>query len=333
MVKGIVLCIILLITAPSLLWSETMENDENVQIVFVTHAGNVNQVRYVSYLAKSIRTFAGEHKDAPIWVYCTKELIAEHEDAIEELSKLNVEVKIVAIPEEVAWYYLSGMVYSAAAAEAEADGNVAVMVFMGSDTVVLEEPSEFILPEAMNLGYRPVMHRNINPLFSEPLDAYWLKAYEIMGVDESKFFPMVTPADGDTIRPYIQAGCLAVRPERGLLRKWPAAYEKLCADSLVRQECEEVTRKRVFTFQVALTGMILKHLSRDEMIELSDKYNYPIFFKEMFGSKRDFHDITGITTIRCEGFFDDPIDGWDTTLKGPADRIEWLRDNLIPSGQ
>jgi len=327
--KVLILCMVLLTAVPALSRSETMDTNKNVPVVFVTYAGNNIQLQRATGLARSIRAFAGQHKEAPIWVYCTKELIDHQKDIIQEFAKLNVDVRIVEIPEEVAWYYLSGMVYSAASAEDLADSKVSILVFMGSDTVVLQEPHEFELLDSISLGYRPVFHRNINPLFSEELDAYLSRAYEIMSIDESDLFPMVTPADSDTIRPYINAGCLVVRPERGLLRQWPTVYEQLCSDSLIRRECETETLKRVFTFQVALTGTILKHLRRDEMIALSDRYNYPIFFREMYGAKRDFHDITDITTIRYESFFGDPIEGWDKILKGPSDRIEWMRENLI----
>jgi hypothetical protein len=64
------------------------------------------------------------------------------------------------------------------------------------------------------------------------------------------------------------------------------------------------------------------------MLELSRRVNYPIFFGEMFGAKRDFHDINDAVTIRYENFFDDPPSDWEKTLRGPADRIAWLKKRL-----
>jgi hypothetical protein len=138
---------------------------------------------------------------------------------------------------------------------------------------------------------------------------------------------MITPADDDTIRPYFNASCLAVRPEKGLFAIWAENFSKLCRDSVIKAECEKDQMKRIFTFQVALTGTFLNNLDRDEMYFISDKYNYPIFFREMYGANKDFHDITGIVTIRVEQFFDKPIAGWDKILKGPADRIAWIKEH------
>jgi hypothetical protein len=240
-----------------------------------------------------------------------------------------VVLKSVEIPDEAGWYYLSGMVFAAAEAERQAAGKAAVLVFMGTDTIVLDEPSEFILPEGISLGYCPVMHRNISPLYTEPLDAYWSRAYSIMNIDESAVFKMITPADSDTIRPYFNAGCLSTRPERGLFRSWATSYIELCRDSLLKREAEKDAMKRVFTFQVALTGTFLNNLERDEMWEFSKRYNYPIFFKEMYGAKNDFNDITGVATIRYEDFFDNPLPDWDKLPSGPPDRIAWIKEHCL----
>ena len=149
-----------------------------------------------------------------------------------------------------------------------------------------------------------------------------------MGIHESTVFPMVTPADGDTIRPYFQAGCVVVRPERGILRKWAEMLTTLSQDSVIKALSEQDQRRRIFTFQVALTGAILNNLERNEMIQFSDRINYPIFFKEMFGAKRNFHDISNAVTIRYEHFFVNPPTAWDKQIIGPADRIAWIREQF-----
>jgi len=309
--------------------SESPETAEMTPLVFVSFVGNDVQLARVGNLTASIREFAGRYAEAPIWVYGPAELLARDTAALNRLNALGVEVKTIAVPDETAWYFGSGMVMAAAKAEIEASGVARVVVLMGSDTIVLDEPSEFDLADGVNLGYRPVMHKNINPLMSEPLSPYWLRAYEILGVKEASFFPMVTPADSDTIRPYFNAGCIAVRPEIGLFGKWAESHKLLCADSAIRAMCEQEILRRIFTFQVALTGTILNNGSRSEMAGISDQYNYPIFFKEMYGAKRDFHDINGIVTMRYEHFFDNPIPGWETTLQGPPDKIAWLKKQCV----
>jgi len=236
------------------------------------------------------------------------------------------------VPEEATWFYRSRKVFASAQAEQQAAGKARILAWLDADTVILQEPGEFLLPEGKSLGYRPVMHRNISPLYEEPLDDFWKRAYADMSIPESAVFPMVTVADGDKIRPYFNAGCLVVRPERGLLRKWAETFPVLYKDPVLKEMCRRDELKRIFIHQVALSGAVLKHLRRSEMIELSKRINYPLFFREMFGAKREFHDIGEAVTIRYESFFNDPPPDWDKMLSGPPDRIAWLKEHIKPKG-
>ncbi|MEE9443528.1 MAG: hypothetical protein V3V99_12765 [candidate division Zixibacteria bacterium] len=309
--------------------NDSMTADNRIPVLFACYAGVEPQLTNIHGLIKSIRKFGGEYRDAPFRIYVSPKVADSGSEILEQLKGLNAEYKIVNIPEEASWYFLSGMVFSAAAAENDAKDTAKIVVFLGSDTIILQQPDEFILADGVNLGYRPVMHRNISPLFADELDSYWSRAYEIMQIDPSTVFSMVTPADGDTIRPYFNAACLATRPEKGLFNKWTETYLRLCADSALKEECAPEERRRIFTFQVALTGAILNNLDRNEIVEFSDRYNYPIFFKEMYGARYDFHDISDAVTIRYESFFYNPIPDWDQILKGPADKITWIKENFI----
>lgn len=297
-------------------------------IVFTTFVEFKEELVPLKVMVESLRTFGGRHKDAPVWVYTTDELMASEADAISKLTSSNVEFRASQAPQDATWFYLARKVFAAALAEADAEGKAVVLARLDNDTIIIQEPDDYILPSGKSLGYRPVFHRNINPLYHEPLDAYWTRTYQIMGIQEASVFPMVTPADGDTIRPYFQAGCIVVRPERGILRKWAEMFAVLYQDSVIKEYCKQDQRKRIFTFQVALTGAILNNLERSEMHQFSDRINYPIFFKEMFGAKRDFHDISNAVTVRYEHFFVNPPADWDKQLTGSADRIAWIKERF-----
>jgi hypothetical protein len=307
--------------------NQSVSNKQSV--IFYSYADNPDEVHYLVPMVQSLRTFAGKYKDAAIWIYMKPELREQESSTIQKLISYNVVIKDIEIPAEADWFFLSGIVYTAARAESEAAGKTDILVFLNWDTVFLNEPDEFNLPAGKKLGYRPVMHKNVGLLFSEPLDSFWTQIYKIMAVDESALFPMVTPADGDTIRPYFNAGLLVIRPEGEILRKWAEYYERLYSDTLLRKMCEMDVRKRIFLHQTALTGAILNNLTRNEIIELSDRYNYPIFFREQFGAKKDFHDITRVITFRHESWFSNPDPDWDKKLTGPPEKIDWIKEHLI----
>lgn len=301
---------------------------ETIPIVFAARIDDSRQVPGFLVMVESLRAFGGKMKDAPFRLYMPRAIVPSGTEAMAPFQAVRAEVKALDVPEDAAWYPLSSWVFSSADAEAEAERKASILAWVGGDTVFLREPREFMLPEGKALGYRPVFHRNICPLFEEPPDPYWKRAYELMGLREASLFPMSTPADGDWIRPYFQAGCLVVRPERKLLRKWREMFNAVSGDAMIKGICEKDGLKRTFTFQVVLTGAFLNSLGREEMLEFPDRINYPIFFREMFGAKRDFHDITDAVTVRYEHFFADPPEGWERRLKGPADKIAWIKARL-----
>jgi hypothetical protein len=299
-------------------------------LIFATFAEDAGSLENIRLMALSIRTFGGAHRNAPIRLYLPEGFAPGESDTLRALRDLGVEIRTSSWPEGADWFFYGRKPFAAAQAEADAVGQTPILVWLDEDTIVLQEPGEFILPEGKSLGYRPVMHKNIGLLYTEPLDAFWGRIYEMLAVKESSLFPVVTPADGDTLKPYVNAGCLAIRPERGLLAEWAECFATLYRDSLLTEMCQRDRRHRIFIHQAALVGAILTHLTRDEMLELSDRINYPIFFKQMFGAKREFNDITGVVTFRHESFFRDPAPDWERQLKGPADRIAWIREHLAP---
>jgi hypothetical protein len=272
-------------------------------VVFATFANDSASIHNVLLMAESIRTFGGMFKDALIRAYVPAELEEQTTDVTTAFETLRVEMKTSRAPEASLWFFYAPKVFAAAQAEAEAGGLASVMVFLDSDTIVLQEPAELILPEGTVLGYRPVMHKNVGLLYTEPLDTFWARALDLLSVSETSLFPMVTPADDDTIRPYFNAGCLAVRPERGLMAEWAECFTKLYTDSAMAEMCKADRMKRIFIHQVALTGAILRHLERSEMSDLSDRYNYGHYFSN-------------------------PAPDWDKRLKGPEDRIAWMKERL-----
>jgi hypothetical protein len=297
-------------------------------IIFATFAEDAGSLGNVHLMAQSIRAFGGRYKDAPIRAYMPTELAEQEAEAVAALKGVGVEVRPSESPEDAGWFYFSAKVFAAAKAEAEAAERAEILAWLDEDTIVLQEPDEFVLPEGKALGYRPVMHKNIGLLWTDPLDAFWGRAFDLLSVDVSSLFPMVTPADGDTLKPYFNAGCMIVRPERGLMARWADCWTTLYRDSLLTEMCKDDHMKRIFIHQVALAGAILTHLEKDELLEFSSRINYPIFFEQMFGAKRVFDDITDVVTFRHESYFRKPEPDWEKRLKGPADRIAWIKEHL-----
>lgn len=302
--------------------------DERHPIIFASFAEDEEQLYHTLVLSESIRTFAGKFRHSPIWIFVPNDLSEMNGETLRHLSSLNVKIKNSQAPVEALSFFYARKVFAAAKAEGEAEGETEILVWMDEDTVVLLEPQDFALDHGVSFGYRPVMHKLIGSLYSEPPDAFWKYLYQKMSVQESSIFPMVTPADLKTIRPYFNAGLLVVRPQRGILRRWVENFSMLYRDPMIVKMCEQDQYKKIFLHQTALVGAALNSVRREEMVEFSDKINFPIFFKEMFGAEKEFDSIHDVVTLRHDVYFRNPDPNWSERLKGPGNLICWLKERL-----
>ena len=280
------------------------------------------------YLAESLRTFGGGMKNAPVRIYAPEALIEAQPGLVGKIKAQGADVRTSRAPEDALRFPFSRKVFASAQAEKEAEGGAEILAWLDEDTIVLDEPRDFILPKGIALGYRPVMHQRIGSLFDEPPDAFWSRVYETLAVPASAIFPVVTPADGKKLRAYFNAGMLVVRPERGILRRWAEAFPLLYRDPVFDEWCRKDQVKLIFLHQAALAGAILARIRREEMVDLGPRYNYPIFFKEMYGAQREFRSVADLVTLRYDVYFQNPAPDWADRLEGPPEKIAWLRGRL-----
>jgi hypothetical protein len=298
------------------------------RLVFATFAADPTELRHTLYLAESVRAFGGALREAPVRVYASRALLEAQPELVERLAAAGAAVRAAAAPDDALGFPFARKVFAAAQAEGEAAGAAEVMAWMDEDTIVLQEPRDFLLPAGVSFGYRPVTHRLIGSDFGEPPDEFWRAVYRKLAVPDSAAFAVVTPADSQTIRAYFNAGLLVVRPERGVLERWTAAFATLCGDPEIAEACRQDRYRFLFLHQVALAGAVLSGLARPEMRELPASYNFPIFFKEMYGAKREYNDLTGIATLRYDVYFRNPASDWPSRLVGPRATIDWLAARL-----
>ena len=306
-----------------------MKNPATKQSVVIgVFAESMEDIPPVYQFAASLREFGGKLKDTPIRLY-----VADYSDIdpaviTDQAKQLGIEVRTSSAPENSLWLFYAGKVYAAGQAESDADGNADILVWVDIDTIVLQEPLAFLLEPGICFAYRPVMHNRSGTLYGRPPGVFWDRIYNDLKIDRSKLFEMTTPADQQKINAYFNAGLLIMRPEKGIMRTWVRDFETLYNDSTLVEMCRENVDYRIFLHQTALVGL-LNNIKRSEMIELSDQYNYPLFFEQMFGATREFGSIENVTTLRYESYFRNPDPEWTTKLKGPQDRIDWLKEHLV----
>jgi len=296
---------------------------KNLIFAFLAASGSSELQAWI--LAGSIRAFAGEFSDSPVWA-----LLPEGEKSISEASRaklasLNARLVPFGIDRSALGFPFAGKVYASAAAEALAHGQTDLLVWMDSDSIVISDPKKLLLQEGKNLGYRPVDHTLIGSPYNEPIDSFWELIYRCCNVPEGRLFPMTATVDENVIRPYFNAGMLVVRPERGLLRSWCDNFG-LWRESCFEQFYRGSVLYRIFLHQAALAGTILASMGRQEMQELSYLINYPLHMHAQYPAGRRPKYMNELITCRYDVFFEDP--NWREVFPVKEPLKSWLGERL-----
>lgn len=309
--------------------SETIVNPAS--IVFATYAEHSGALANIALLTESLRTFSGKFSAAPVWVYIPEGLedkVLTDTALVGQMKASGVEFRASVTPDDCQWFFYGGKPAAVAQAEADALGKIALLVWLDDDTVFLTEPSDLLLDSARSFGYRPVMHNRSGTLFDKPAIPFWTRVYERLAIPEERLFPMTTVADKQKIRAYFNCGLMAIRPEKRIMKRWAEDFLLCCRDTVLFQMCRENQTWRIFLHQAALVGAVVNTLPREEMLELSSRYNYPVFFDKQYAATEPYNRIDDVVTLRTEVMVNNGGPEWYRELIGPPQKIEWLRTRI-----
>ena len=278
-------------------------------------------------LAESIRAFAGSLAQAPIWFLTPdieKQLSATFK---EKLLALNICLIPFKIDHEILRFPLAGDVFAAALAELKAHNQTDLLAWLGSNTVVVQEPRDFLLPDDKVLGFRPVHHALIGSRYDESLDPFWTLIYRRCNVRKDRVFPMTTHVDGTRIRPYFNAGLMVTRPERRLLQAWRETFFRIYQEPSFQKFYQKDERYSVFVHQAVLSGVILSTLETSEIQELPPTYNYPLHLHAQDVTDHRPSSLEELVTFRHEGFYADPE--WINKMPAKEPLKQWIAKRLM----
>jgi hypothetical protein len=304
---------------------ESMISSQELIFVTVAYPSPHSEINTL-ILAESIRGFGGKMAQAPIWCMVPeygKTLSSTFKD---RTSALNVDLIPFEVDAEIIRFFFATDIRAAALAESLAAGKTRLLAWLSSNTIVLHEPSDFLLPPGKKLGYRPVHHTNVGSLYDSPPDEFWKLVYQHCGVSEEQVFPMKTHVDGNIIRPYFNAGMLVTRPELGLFKRWRETFLDTYRKPALQELYKKDTRYHIFLHQAILSGVILTSFSKDEIVQLPPSYNYPmhLYAEDMTESRPKR--IDDLVTIRHEGFYTDK--DWMDKIPVGDSLKQWLADRI-----
>jgi hypothetical protein len=279
-------------------------------------------------LAESIRTFAGALSQAPIWFFAPETKTRLSSAVRDKLLTRNVTLIPFEIDPEVAHFPFTRMAVAAALAESKASGQADLLAWLSANTVVLQEPKEFLLQHDKSLGYRPVHHALIGSRYDEPLDAFWTRVYRYCNVPDDRVFPMTTHVDNVTLRPYFNAGCHITRPEEHLLRNWRDTFLTEYREPLLQRLYKHDERYKVFIHQAIFSGVALSTLATDKIHKLPPTYNYPLHLHAEDVTDHRPSSLEEVVTFRHEAFYQNPE--WRKKMPAREPLKRWIAERLLP---
>lgn len=209
----------------------TNENKEN-QIIFACQIFPGKEEKEAVMLASSIRKFAGKYANSHIWVFVPNDDSEISSETKDKFKELYVRIYTYKLDKKMLKFPFAAKIFAAANAEIMAENKADHLVWLDSDSIMINEPSDMILPHRTYFGCRPVDHTLIGSHFDDPADDFWKLIYNYCNVPERKIFPMTSTVDETRIRPYFNAGVAVVKPKNGLLQRWrdnfKNIYKKRC---------------------------------------------------------------------------------------------------------
>jgi hypothetical protein len=167
-------------------------------------------------LCESIRRFGGRYRDAAIFAVAPRPGLGVDRSTQCQLRSLRVEYIEQPLNRACPVYGSANRVYAAAWAEQQVDSDW--IVVLDSDTLVLDELQ---LPGDDDAAARPVdMKESATAGPGDPFEAYWTRLAALQGVPIDHLPFVSTTVSGERVRASYNGGLIAVRRERGILRRW-----------------------------------------------------------------------------------------------------------------
>jgi hypothetical protein len=292
-------------------------------VVYPTKSSEINSL----LLAESLRTFTSACSGLPIWFLLPdygNELTQKTHDRLVDLDVTLIPFKI---GREQLRFFFASEVRAVALAEALCAGNCNFLAWMDTNTVVLQEPADLLMPDDMYLGYRPVHHLLLGSRYDQELDTFWTRIYRSCDVPPEQVFSMKPVVEDLRMRPYFNAGILVTRPELGLFQSWRDTFHRYYQEPGFQQFYKQDDRYIIFMHQAILSGVILNKFQKENLLELPWTYNYPLHLFDQDETDYRPFSLENLVTFRHEGFYQDP----DWRAKMPADEPlkDWLADRVI----
>lgn len=291
-------------------------------LIFLTLVRTAQDANFVRMLIKSIRSFGGTLSQCPVWVFAANRV------AVSNWVLDNGQIFPLDVPDNVGHYFFADKVFACAQAEAMAAPDVQSLVWIHPECLVVQPPTLFDLGTLWDTAVRPVHIKNVGLSPEEPLDLFWQKVYEAVGLDDVQL-TVETFVGQETIRAYFNSHAFAINPTRRLLGRWFDCFSQLVEDqSYQTAACQDV-RHQIFLHQAILSALLVAEISEPRRRILPPTYNYPYNLHHAVPTTRRARKLNELVCFTYEERTLQPDAVTDIQIDEPL--CHWLRNHLAAS--
>ena len=270
-------------------------------LIFVTFSATIEEMRSTELLIDSIRSFGGSEAGTPIWLF----IDSSQESLLEIAGCLDAEVKMIEIPRHLRHYELADKVFVCAEAERLAPKDLQSLVWLNSDTLILNPPTGFRLDDLHDAALRPVHIKNIGLAIDEQLNGYWRGIMKCAGIADTDC-SVESFVDCQKIRAYFNSHSYCVDPSAGIFRKWLDCFERLVNDADYQNEFCADELHRIFLHQAVLSAVTVARIPPSRIRILPPTYSYPYNLQTSVPGERRAGSLNQLTTVVYEDLSLDP---------------------------
>jgi hypothetical protein len=300
-----------------------MDDFADDRAVFLTLVRSAGERPYARLLIDSIRAFGGDLSRCPVWLFETDPRNA----SCGSLKGPDTQVFSLSTPDAMKHYYFADKVYACARAEEMATPAVRSLIWIDPACLVIRPPLLFALGEEFDAAVRPVHIKNVGLSSTEPLDAFWKRICEIVGLHDIES-TVETFVDARRIRSYFNSHAFAVNPARRLLTRWFGHFETLVSDHEYQKAACGDERHQVFLHQAVLSALLVARLDPARLRLLPPEYNYPYNLHGSVQQDRRAAALNDVVCIAYERRSLDPARVDDIEIHEPL--RSWLSRHVAP---
>jgi hypothetical protein len=288
--------------------------------VIVMTAGNRHEFNQARLFIQSLRKFGGLLKNCPVWVFTPEDV----QISINIRNNQGIEIFPLSMPETFSHYWFARKVFTCAYAEKYAQPKTKSLVWFSCDCLVMQPPVLLILDNEFDAAFRPVHGRNIGLPVDLPLDGFWQRIYEVVGLEESDL-SVESYVDMQLIRAYFNSHTFSWNPSTGLGSEWISVFTKLVSDKQFQfKYCSDI-QHQVFLHQAALSALVEKMIATERLRILPSTYSYPYNMQADVPQIRRAQFLNNLVCIAYEDRSLDPDVVRDIVIREPL--RSWLSDH------